>query len=64
MQTETLLDRTYRLLCDCDLTYHEIAEGARVDINWLAKFKQQAIEEPGVKKVQRVHDFLLGQQPS
>ena len=64
MQTETLLDRTYRLLSRSDLTYHEIAAGAQVDINWLAKFKQQAIEEPGVKKVQRVHDFLLGQQPS
>lgn len=64
MQTETLLDRTYRLLSSSDLTYHQIASGAQVDVNWLAKFKQQAIDEPGVKKVQRVHDFLLGKQPS
>lgn len=58
MQTETLLDRTYQLLDSTTLTYREIASGARVDINWLAKFKQRAIEEPGISKVQNVHDFL------
>lgn len=59
MRTEKLLDRTYRLLDACNLTYREIAAGARVDINWLAKFKQRAIDEPGVTKVQSVHDFLF-----
>lgn len=59
--TESLLTRTYQLLDACDLTYAEIASGSGVDINWLAKFKQRAIGEPGVMKVQGVHDFLSSQ---
>lgn len=55
---EPLLDVTYRLLDACELTYREIAAGAGVDINWVAKFKQRAIAEPGVMKVQAVYDFL------
>lgn len=58
---ESLLDRTYRLLDSSDLTYSQIAEGSRVDINWLSKLKQRAIDEPGVKKIQSVHDFLAAQ---
>lgn len=59
---EPLLDKTYRLLGETDLTYRQIASGAAVDMNWLAKLKQRAIAEPGVGKVQRVHDFLLAYQ--
>jgi hypothetical protein len=59
MNPEPLLDRTYRLLDATDLTYRQVAAGADVDMNWLAKFKQRAIAEPGVGKVQRVHDFLI-----
>jgi len=60
---QTLLERTYQLLDACDLTYAEVSEGAGVDVNWLAKFKQRAIGEPGVSKVQSVHDFLETQEP-
>jgi hypothetical protein len=62
LSTEPLLERTYQLLDSSDLTYREIAEGAAVDMNWLAKFKQRAIGEPGISKVQRVHDFLTSRQ--
>lgn len=62
--TEPLLDRTYRLLAATDLTYDEIAKGAQVGFDWLAKFKQRCIVEPGVKKVQAVHDFLIASAPS
>lgn len=61
MLTETLLERTYRLLNASRLTYREIAVGAGVDINWLSKFKQELIGEPGVSKVQNLHDFLSSQ---
>lgn len=57
--TEPLLDRTYRLLAGTKLTYQQIADGAKVDINWLAKLKQRRIDEPGVNKIQAVHDFLI-----
>jgi len=62
MNPEPLLDKTFQLLDDTDLTYRQIAKGAAVDMNWLAKLKQGAIKEPGVQKVQRVHDFLLAYQ--
>lgn len=58
MARQNLLELTYQLLDASDLKYREIATGARVDINWLAKFKQRAIAEPGVTKVQAVYDFL------
>lgn len=57
--SEPLLARTYRLLDSLNPSpsYREIAEGAEVDRNWVAKFVTRAIEEPGVTKVQRVHDW-------
>lgn len=61
--TQNLLERTYQLLDSSELTYSEIADGAGVDINWLAKFKQRAIGEPGISKVQGVHDFLSELSP-
>lgn len=54
----SLLQRTYELLERSDLTREEIAKGAGVGIDWLKKFAGQRIPEPGVKKVQAVHDFL------
>lgn len=59
MKPETLLARTIRLLNESGLTYRQVASGAAVDMEWLAKFKQNRIREPGVNKVQRVHDFLV-----
>lgn len=61
MQTETLLEKTYRLLDASRLTYREIAAGAAVDINWLGKLKQRAISDPGVGKIERLHNFLSEQ---
>lgn len=62
---ESLLARTYRLLEQAKaespeiVSYPEIAKGAGVNENWVAKFVQRNIAEPGVTKVQRVHDFLV-----
>lgn len=58
MSKGNLLGITYELLDASDLTYREIASGAGVDINWVAKLKQRAIGEPGVTKVQAVYNFL------
>lgn len=53
-----LLQQTIELIKASKLTYREIATGAGVDIHWFAKFKQGCIGDPGVSKVQAVHDFL------
>jgi transcriptional regulator with XRE-family HTH domain len=57
---EPLLSRTQKLLKVARLSYGKIAEGAGLDKNWVAKFCQGNIGEPGVTKVQAVHDFLSG----
>lgn len=56
----TLLDQTLELLANRpkDLTLRQIAEGAKVDFEWLSKFSRELIDDPGVKKVQAVHDFM------
>ena len=59
MKTETLLERTYQLIDSTNQTYQQVADATGLDKNWLMKFKQRAIKEPGVSKVQKVHDFLL-----
>jgi hypothetical protein len=61
---EPLLARTYRLLDASGLSYRAIAAGSGQDVNWVAKFVQRAIGEPGVSKVQAVHDFLVSRGPA
>jgi hypothetical protein len=53
-----LLNETYALLDVTKFTYREIADGARVDVNWLVKFALRSIASPGAARVQNVHDFL------
>jgi len=59
-----LLDRTYELLRERrqDLTLREISDGAGVKYDWLNKFAQQQIPNPGVIFVQALHDFLSAKQ--
>jgi hypothetical protein len=53
------MQATYAMLRDSPLTRREIAAGSCVDYEWLSKFSQGRISDPGVRKVQRLHDFLL-----
>jgi len=53
-----LLQRTYDLMEASKLRQREIAAGAGVKLDWFRKFMQRRIPEPGVTKVQAVHDFL------
>lgn len=54
-----LLDRTMVLLKECPLPLPEIARGADVGFEWLKKLKAGEIPEPGVNRIQRLHDFLV-----
>jgi transcriptional regulator with XRE-family HTH domain len=61
--TESLLDRTKRLLRERgDLSLREIAEGAGVGHQWLRSIVYEAIEEPGVTKLEKVHNYLVEYQ--
>jgi hypothetical protein len=56
----TLLERTRKLLADCDLPLREIAEkaGDPVKYEWLKKFAGDYESDPAIGRVQRLHDFL------
>ena len=58
MQSKTFLEETYELVANCGLTQRQIAEGAGVNYWWYIKFAQRSIPDPGVERVQKVHDFL------
>lgn len=61
--TKPLLDRTYELLDGLDWTERtipEVAQGANVGAEWLKKLRARTIEDPSVRRIQRLHDFLAG----
>lgn len=58
--TESLFQRTKRLLRERgELSLREIAAGAGVGHQWLRSVVYDAIEEPGVTKLEKVHDYLV-----
>lgn len=63
MPAMNLIDRTERLLIRARAKGHTltgIAEGSRghVQIEWLKKFAHGKIPDPGVRRIQRLHDRL------
>ena len=60
MASNTLLGMTRDLLAQAkgQYTQEQIAAGSDVTLTWLQKFVRGAIPDPGVERVQRVHDFL------
>jgi transcriptional regulator with XRE-family HTH domain len=59
--TESLLERTRRLLQASKERRPEIARAAGVTYEWLKKFESQSTPNPGVNYVQQLHDYLVGQ---
>jgi hypothetical protein len=54
-----LLDKTHHLLRHCGIPWTEVAIGAAVSYTWLKKFRTGQFIDPGVMRVQRLHDFLV-----
>lgn len=58
-----LLDRTLQLLSDSgSLNREEIARGAAVGVEWLKKLQGGSIADPSVRRIQRLHDYLLAKK--
>lgn len=56
----TLLNETNRMLgCYPYRECKRISEVSGVNFHWLAKFRDNKIPDPGVKKVQKLHDALV-----
>lgn len=53
-----LLSTTKTLLAQSPETQRIIAANSGVGYQWLAKFSQGRISDPGVSKVQQLHDYL------
>jgi hypothetical protein len=57
--TESLLSKTKKLLDQRgDLTLREIADGADVGHEWVRKLVYGGIDDPGVKRLEKLYAFL------
>lgn len=41
------------------LSLRKISAGSGVNLHWLGKFVQGKFDDPGVKKIQKLHDYLI-----
>lgn len=60
----SLLDQTLVLLRQSELPREEIARGANVGLDWLKKLLGGHIDDPSVRRIQRLYDFLKEVSPS
>ena len=58
-----LHDETRRLLLERppSLSFRAIAEATDLGVEWIRKLAYDDSIDPGVKKVQRLHDYLVSQ---
>lgn len=61
MDQPPLLTKTLALLEKCDLPLTEIALKSNLGYEWLKKLKGNSIPDPGVNRIQTLHDFLVSQ---
>jgi hypothetical protein len=59
MEQPPLLQKTLELLQNCDLTLAEIATKSNLGVEWLKKLKGGSIPDPSVRRIQRLHDYLV-----
>lgn len=58
-----LLSSTQKLLDDTPQSVKTIAKGAKVNYRWLRYFMDGRYNDPGVRKIQRIHDYLSCEGP-
>ena len=56
-----LFETTKQLLAEASEPRHLISKHSGVGYEWLAKFAQGRMKDPGVHKVQKLHDYLSSQ---
>lgn len=57
-----MLSSTLEALANRDESLRQIAAGAGVKYDWLSKFWNRKISDPGYIRLKRVHDYLLSRQ--
>lgn len=53
-----LYSKTIRLLKMSSISFSEISKGAGVGQRWLFDLANGRFKDPGVRKIQRLHDYL------
>lgn len=56
---KTFLDETLELVEKSDLPITVICKGAQVSTRWYHKLIKGDIRDPGVKRIQRLYDYLV-----
>lgn len=59
MQTPDIYSDVMARLASCPLTIDQLAEGAGVNRHWLAKLRLGKFDDPGVKRMQKLHRYLV-----
>jgi hypothetical protein len=59
IMTCDLLTKTLNLLEQTDASAAEICAGANVGQRWLYDLRSGRYSDPGVTRIQRIHDFLV-----
>lgn len=56
-----LLTETLELFAKrpANVSLRAISEASGVNFHWLGKFAQGKFDDPGVKKIQKLHDYLI-----
>lgn len=57
-----LYTETMELLAESEETISSMAKGSEVNFHWLAKLRQGKFENPGIKTMQKLHDYLVSQK--
>lgn len=55
----TLYEQTMLLYKQTNLSVISIARGSGLGLRWLFDLKRGRFDDPGVKKIQRLHDYLI-----
>ena len=58
MNMKTMLQDTLDMLHDTDLPRRIIAAESGLGLEWLHKLAQGRIPDPGIIRIQRLHDYL------
>ena len=58
LRMETFLVKTLRLARESGMSGSEIANGADVGYRWYCKLVSGEIKDPGINRVQKLHDYL------
>lgn len=59
---KTLLDRTIDLIHESDFNVSRMCADLDISTRWYYRFMRGDFDDPGVKRIEKIHDYLLKQR--